>query len=78
MKHGTTNHFHCIKDGCKIVIHYKQPRFGVVHINYVKCETHGRKICRCGWEVHYHFGNDSKKLFPKGKQDLKHLTTAFD
>ena len=68
MKLGTTNHFHCIKKGCKIVIHYKQPRFGVVHIDYVKCETHKKKICRCGWEFHHHFGEDTCKLYPKGKQ----------
>jgi hypothetical protein len=70
MKHGTTNHFHCVKDGCKIVIHYKQPRFGVVHINYVKCETHHKKICRCGYEIGWHNNEQSCKLFPKGKQDL--------
>ena len=66
-------HFHSTKDGCVIKIHYKRPRYGVVYINFVKCETHHKIICKCGWEIHFHGGEDSRKICPKGKQDLTHL-----
>jgi len=69
MQKEVINHFHCIKNGCEIIIHYKKPRFGVVHIDYVKCKTHNKKICKCGWEWHWHNGENSCKLFPKGKQE---------
>jgi hypothetical protein len=69
MKLGITNHFHCAKDGCKIVIHYKRPKYGVVHINFVKCETHNVKICRCGFEWHWHGEENTCKLYPKGVQE---------
>ena len=62
-------HFHNKLYGCEIKIYYKKPKFGVVHINYVRCETHRKKICKCGWEIHWHGGENSCKLFPKGKQE---------
>ena len=68
-----TNHFHSIKDGCVIKIHYKRPRYRVVYINFVKCEIHHKIICRCGYEKGWHNNECSKKIYPKGKQDLTHL-----
>ena len=26
------------------------------------CKTHNKKVCRCGWQIHHHYGTDSLKL----------------
>jgi hypothetical protein len=62
-------HFHSEKDDCDIFVKYKK-KFGVVHRVYTKCKTHHKMICHCGWEIGFHFGECSKKLYPKGHQDL--------
>ena len=62
-------HFHSEQQGCEIIVKYKK-KFGVVYLNYVKCKTHHKMICKCGWEWHFHGGEDSRKICPKGKQDL--------
>ena len=65
-------HFHSIEQGCEIIVKYKK-KFGVVYRSYTKCSTHKVKICRCGYVMGWHNNECSKKLYPKGKQDLTHL-----
>ena len=70
-------HFHAKIYGCVIKIYYKKSNHNYF-VNYYKCETHRKKICKCGWEIHWHGGENSCKLFPKGKQDKQTFDTLID
>ena len=63
-----TEHFHSEADGCEIKTYYKKRlKFGFKVVDYYKCETHHIKICRCGWEYHWHYGENTKT------EDLRHF-----
>ena len=61
-------HFHDKESGCKIKTYYKRKFFNWYH-DHTKCLTHNKKICRCGWEVGWHNGENSCKLHKRFAQE---------
>jgi len=43
-------HFHSPEKGCRIVPKQQGKILGL------RCLTHKKDICRCGWEWHWHYG----------------------
>ena len=55
-------HFHHKRKGCKIVY---EPILGnrkdtIRKCEFYRCITHDVKICHCGWEIGWHYGNKNK------------------
>lgn len=56
MKEEQNQHFHSLTKKCEIIETDDSQRF---------CKTHQVKVCRCGWEIGWHYGTESKKLAVK-------------
>jgi len=56
-------HFHCKDKGCKlkeITFFRNDKRKSSIKCQF--CEIHEVNVCRCGWEIGWHYGLNSKDL----------------
>ena len=59
-----SEHYHSEKKGCQIEERWQYNTKGKEE-RVIFCKTHQKEICRCGWEIGFHYGVSSKKLGKK-------------